>query len=185
MDTATKTGIDAAKTASKRVAQKTAQIAADLIRNEIADKITSLGKKGKEDETNKRQQIYIPPEKRQQIIDDLRLIQTPYKNGIPKIINLLHATSDNVPRFIIKKWVKVYDQSRASYNTYKQVRFKTSMLRSDYVITVMHILLPKELLLLQSQIIVQMIRKQLLKIMQNLLAAFQKLLTHLLIRQNT
>ena len=74
MDTATKTGIDAAKTASKRVAQKTAEIAADLIRNEIADKITSVGKKGKEDETNKRQQIYIPPEKRQQIIDDLRLI---------------------------------------------------------------------------------------------------------------
>ena len=63
MDTATKTGIDAAKTASKRVVQKGAEATGDLIGNEIADKISSLGKtksKGKEDE---RQEIYIPPEK--------------------------------------------------------------------------------------------------------------------------
>ena len=74
MDTATKTGIDAAKTASKRVVQKTAEATGDLIGNKIADKITSVGKtKSKEDETNKRQEIYVPPEKRQQIIDDLRL----------------------------------------------------------------------------------------------------------------
>ena len=39
MDTATKTGIDAAKTASRRVIAKTAK-AADLIGNKIADKIT-------------------------------------------------------------------------------------------------------------------------------------------------
>ena len=44
MDTATKTGIDAAKTASKRVVQKTAEATGDLIKNKIADKITSLGK---------------------------------------------------------------------------------------------------------------------------------------------
>ena len=58
MDTATKTGIDAAKTASKRVVQKTAEATGDLIGNEIADKI---------------KEIYIPPKKRQEIIDDLRL----------------------------------------------------------------------------------------------------------------
>ena len=40
MDTATKTGIDAAKTASKRVVQKTVEATGDLIRNKIADKIT-------------------------------------------------------------------------------------------------------------------------------------------------
>ena len=76
MDSATKIGIDAAKTASKRVLQKTAEATGDLIGNKIADKVTSVGKtkmKKKEDETNKRQEIYIPPEKRQQIIDDLRL----------------------------------------------------------------------------------------------------------------
>ena len=44
MDTATKTGIDATKTASKRVVQKTTEATGDLIENKIADKITSLGK---------------------------------------------------------------------------------------------------------------------------------------------
>ena len=43
MDTATKTGMDAAKFASKRVFQKTAKATEDLIGNKIADKITSIG----------------------------------------------------------------------------------------------------------------------------------------------
>ena len=42
MDTATKPGIDAAKTASKRVVQKTAEATGDLIGNKIADKITLI-----------------------------------------------------------------------------------------------------------------------------------------------
>ena len=71
MDTATKTGIDAAKTASKRVVKKTAEATGDLIGNKIADKITSIGKP--KEKTNKTEEIYIPPEKRQQIIDELRL----------------------------------------------------------------------------------------------------------------
>ena len=37
MDAATKTGMDAAKTASKRVVQKTAEATRDLIGNRIAD----------------------------------------------------------------------------------------------------------------------------------------------------
>ena len=75
MDTATKTGIVAAKSASKRVVKKTAEATGDLIENKIADKITSIGKpKEKEkDKTNKTEEIYIPPEKRQEIIDELRL----------------------------------------------------------------------------------------------------------------
>ena len=44
MDTETKTGMDAAKTASKRVVQKTAEAIGDLVGNKIADKITSIGK---------------------------------------------------------------------------------------------------------------------------------------------
>ena len=44
MDIATKTEIDAAKTTSKRVVQKTAEATEGLIENKIADKITSLGK---------------------------------------------------------------------------------------------------------------------------------------------
>ena len=71
MDTATKTGIDAAKTASKRVVQKTAE-ATDLIGNKIADKIISIGKPKEKEKTKEIEEIYIPLEKRQQIIDDLR-----------------------------------------------------------------------------------------------------------------
>ena len=44
MDTETKTGTDAAKTASKRVIQKTAEGTGDLFGYKIADKITSIDK---------------------------------------------------------------------------------------------------------------------------------------------
>ena len=57
LDTATKTGIDVSKTASKRVVQKPAEAIGDLTENKIADKITSVGKtkSGKmQDKTNKR-----------------------------------------------------------------------------------------------------------------------------------
>ena len=64
MDTATKTGIDAAKTASKRVVQKPAEAAGDLVGNDIADKITSLGKTKSKEKEKEEQKIYIPPEKR-------------------------------------------------------------------------------------------------------------------------
>ena len=33
---------------------------------------------------------------------------------------------------ITKKWIEVYDQSEGSYSTNKQVRFKTSLLISDF-----------------------------------------------------
>ena len=46
-----------------------------------------------------------------------------------KIVN---CNSDkNLPRFITKKWVEVYDQSGGNYNVNKEIRMKTSMLRSD------------------------------------------------------
>ena len=73
MDTATKTGINAAKTASKRVVKKTAAATGDLTRNKIADKITLIGKPKEKEKTNKAEEIYISPEKRQQIIDDIKL----------------------------------------------------------------------------------------------------------------
>ena len=61
MDTATKTGIDAAKTASKGVVQKTAEATGHMIGNKTSDKTTLVGKsKGK---TEKVEEIYIPPEK--------------------------------------------------------------------------------------------------------------------------
>ena len=57
MDTATKTGIDTAKTAWKRVVQKTAEATEDLIGNKIADKITSLGKTKSKEKEKKEQEI--------------------------------------------------------------------------------------------------------------------------------
>ena len=53
INTATKTGMNAAKTASKRVVPKTAEATGHLIGNKIADNITSIGKP-KEREKNKR-----------------------------------------------------------------------------------------------------------------------------------
>ena len=76
MNNEAKTRIDAAKTTSTRFIEKPAEATGDLIRNKIADEITSGCKtknKEKEDEINNRQKIYIPPEKRQQIIYHLRL----------------------------------------------------------------------------------------------------------------
>ena len=73
MDTTTKTEIDPAKTASKRVVQETAEATGDLIWNKIADKITSLGKTASKEKEDERQEILIPSEKRQEIIDDLKL----------------------------------------------------------------------------------------------------------------
>ena len=70
MDTPTKAGIDAAKTGSKRVVQKTAEATGHLVRNKTADKITSLGKtKSKEKEKEQeRQEIYILPEKNSKLL---------------------------------------------------------------------------------------------------------------------
>ena len=51
-----------------------------------------------------------------------------------KITNLLSTASDNVPKFITKKWVEIHDQSGNAENRYnpsKNIRFKTLVLRSD------------------------------------------------------
>ena len=73
MDSATKTRMDAAKTASKRAVQKAAEATGDLIGNKTADKFTSLGKLKEKEKTKEIEEISIPPEKKQQLIDDLRL----------------------------------------------------------------------------------------------------------------
>ena len=72
-----------------------------------------------------------------------------------KITNLLGTMIDETPRFITKKWVKVYDQSGSADNRYKpnkQIRFKTPMLISDlydyydeYIVVKEKLFLEKEL----------------------------------------
>ena len=48
-----------------------------------------------------------------------------------KIKNLLDNIPDKAPRSITKKRIDINDQSGERYNTNKQIRFKTSMSRSD------------------------------------------------------
>ena len=46
---------------------------------------------------------------------------------------MLDTTFDNkdLPRFVTKKWIEIYDQSENNYSINKKIRTKTSMLRSD------------------------------------------------------
>ena len=50
-----------------------------------------------------------------------------------KIVNFLDTISDDkdLPRFVAKTWIEVYDQSEGNYNVNKEIRIKISMLRSD------------------------------------------------------
>ena len=78
MDAATKTGIDAAKTVSKKVVKKTTEATWDLIGNKIADEITSIGKPNEKEKPKETEEIYISPEKRQQIIDEYKKLLKVY-----------------------------------------------------------------------------------------------------------
>ena len=50
-----------------------------------------------------------------------------------KIVNFLDINYDNkdLQNFVTKKWTEVYDQSQGNYDFNKEIRIKTSMLRSD------------------------------------------------------
>ena len=48
-----------------------------------------------------------------------------------KINNLLDTAHDKVPKLVTKKWIEVQHQPSGKYDTGKEIRFKTSMLRSD------------------------------------------------------
>ena len=48
-----------------------------------------------------------------------------------KIINLLDDSSNKTSKFRTKNWVEINDESRGTYNDDKQVKFKTTMLKSS------------------------------------------------------
>ena len=50
-----------------------------------------------------------------------------------KIVNFLDTASANkdLPKFVTKQWIEFYDQSQKNYDVNKEIRIKTSMLRSD------------------------------------------------------
>ena len=74
-----------------------------------------------------------------------------------KITNFLDINFNNkdLPRFVTKKTIEVYDQSEENYNINKEIRIKTSMLRSDlcdysdtYILVTGNIIVNKKNLLL-------------------------------------
>ena len=62
-----------------------------------------------------------------------------------KMINFLENTPNQPTKFRTKIWVEINDDTRGTNSTNSQMKFKTSMLRSSYVIIVMNIYLLKEL----------------------------------------
>ena len=78
VDTAKKSATDAIKTVWKRAIHKTAEASGDKIGNKIADKITKFSKKKSNNdddvELTTHKKRYISPEKRKQIIEELRIV---------------------------------------------------------------------------------------------------------------
>ena len=62
-----------------------------------------------------------------------------------KIAHLLNDGSSKPSKFKTRNWVEINDEARGTYSPNKQIKFKTSMLRSSYVIIVMNIYLVKEI----------------------------------------
>ena len=48
-----------------------------------------------------------------------------------EIINLLDNTPNQPSKFRTKNWIEINDDSRETYNTNSQIKFKTSMLKSS------------------------------------------------------
>ena len=72
-----KQGQDTAKVVAKRALNKTAEANGDLNGKKIADKVScpkKVTQKAIKQVTDKPKEIYIPPDKRQQITDELKLI---------------------------------------------------------------------------------------------------------------
>ena len=101
-----------------------------------------------------------------------------------KVVNFLDTTSDDkdFPRFVTKKWIEVSDQSEGNCSVSKEIRIKTSMLRSDlcdfsdaYVVVKGTITVDKKhllLMILKHPIIQQLM--QLLLILQIIMRLVKK-----------
>ena len=101
-----------------------------------------------------------------------------------KIPNFLDTTSDDkdLPKFVTKKLVEFYDQSGGNYNVNKEIRIKTSMLRSDlcdfsdaYIVVKGNITVTKKhlLLMILKHLIIQQLM-QLLLILQMIMHLVKK-----------
>ena len=80
----------------------------------------------------KTEEIYIPPEKDNNLLMILDSFEYKFyflciKIEFQKITNFLDITSDNedLPKFVTKKWIEVYDRSEGNYDVNKENRIKT------------------------------------------------------------
>ena len=48
-----------------------------------------------------------------------------------KIINLLDDTTNELSKFLTWNWVEINDESRGTYNKSNQIKFQTSIIRSN------------------------------------------------------
>ena len=109
-----------------------------MIGNKVAKRITKVLKCSQKNnsetvttENDKEipKEKYTPPEERQKIIDDLRLVYNSIITEYQKIRNLLDHTPNQPSKSSTKNWVEINDDARGTYNTNNQTKFKTSMLK--------------------------------------------------------
>ena len=96
MDTDTKIGLVAAKTASKKVVHKTVEATGELIGNKLTKSIVKPKSTSRANSRNV-DVVVIPSEKRQEILNELRLV-------------LLNGTSKNIKKFKRSNCIKVCDK---------------------------------------------------------------------------
>ena len=122
----------------KKIIQKAAEVTGNLIGNKIADKITKVWKTSQQNnsETVKKEHDKILPkerytfreerQKKSMILDWYNSIIMEYH----KILNLLDNTPNQPSKFKTRNCVEIKD-SQGAYTTNSQMKFKTSMLRSN------------------------------------------------------
>ena len=137
LDSAKKSATDAIKTTSKRAIQKTAEATGDLIYNKIADKITStkmlqincVQKQMRMKQKYQKKDIYLQRKEYKLLMN-----WNQYKKIImeyQKIIKWLGNTPNQLSKSRTKKWIEINDQPRGVYNTNRDIRFNTKMLKSS------------------------------------------------------
>ena len=95
-----------------------------------------------------------------------------------KITNFFDINYDdkNLQRFVTKKQIEVYDESGENYNVNKEIRIKTSMLRSDLCDFSDAYIIAKGTITVTEPDNAKKIKRQHLKIMQHLLIASQMIM---------
>ena len=109
-----------------------------MIGNKVAKRITKVLKCSQnnnsetvatENDKEVPKEKYTPPEERQKIVDDLRLVYNSIITEYQKIRNLLDHTPNQISKSRTKNWVEINNDARGTFNTNNQTKFKTSMLK--------------------------------------------------------